>query len=181
MLPLQTSYPTLVGLSLREIREQKNTPQAELARALTISPQAMSRIEKGDTAITSEQTCLAAVAFGIRPASIFQRADQMAEELSKSDWVIKPSRIKGEGVDLLQKGLKTGLTLPTSTIGALAAGTVAGGFAALVSTPWIGAIAFLAGEVALAYKDKSKSNSADKSVFLTAIAGAEALRGMGKS
>jgi len=153
-----------------------------MAKGLGISPSALSRIEKGESALTSEQLALAGKTLEVEPGAILQRADEVAQILCNEEWIINATRMKKDEVDLLSQGLTTGLSLsgmsmmpiigdvlgsllPTRsiTIGAL---TVSGPVA------WVTGAVGLAGVAAMAYK---KSRSSKESVFDTALTGVKVL------
>jgi len=185
-LTLQTSYVTLVAFSLREHRETSGIPQASMAKGLGISPSALSRIEKGETALTSEQLALAGKTLEIEPSAILQRADAVAQILCDEEWTINATRMKKDEVDLLSLGLITGLSLPNPSsmskllpvIGAALGSVLAtrsitiGALAVSGPVAWVTGAIGLGGAAAMAYK---KSRTSKESVFDTALTGVKFL------
>lgn len=91
MVPV-TTYPTLVGSILLELRKVKKIDQKQMAEAVGVTQSTWSRIEKGSLALTIEQLALAAAAINQMPGAILQYADEAAQQFRARGGVVEYSR-----------------------------------------------------------------------------------------
>lgn len=116
-----TTYPTVVGQVLRELRRTKDLQQAQLADTLAITQSAYSRIESGAAAPTVEQLALLAHALGVSPGEVLRRADEAAAYATDNGVQVLPTRSTGP----LVAGL---LLIGGAAVGALVGAALARGF-----------------------------------------------------
>ena len=74
-----TTYPTIVGRVLANLRTQAGLEQNQLALKLGLSQSAWSRIERGGTALTIEQLASVAALLHKTPSEVLAIADRSVE------------------------------------------------------------------------------------------------------
>jgi|SRR5579859_1246727 len=70
-----TSYPSIVGGILAQIRSQKGLRQEDLAQAMGVTQTTLSRIETGQSSVSVEHLRSAAHHLGVAPNQILAHAD----------------------------------------------------------------------------------------------------------
>ena len=76
-----TTYPSIVGGVLAQMRGQQSLHQEDVAKAVGVTQTTWSRIENGQSSISVEHLRLAASKLGIQPNRILQYADQAATNM----------------------------------------------------------------------------------------------------
>lgn len=76
-----TTYAALLGAVLGTLRSGAELKQSDLAEAVGIGPSTWSRIEKGESSLSTDQLKLAADALGIPPARILEMVE-LAEKFT---------------------------------------------------------------------------------------------------
>ena len=71
-----TTYPSIVGKVLTDVRGQRGMQQKDMASAVGITQATWSRIESGQTSVTLEHLRSAAQTFGMLPSQLLAIADQ---------------------------------------------------------------------------------------------------------
>jgi transcriptional regulator with XRE-family HTH domain len=94
----QTCYTTVLGIVLREIREQKNLTQAQLAKSVGISSVGWGKLEKGVSGLSVENLVVASKYLGISPSEILEKTESLIEELQKNGWTVEQKRIDEDGL-----------------------------------------------------------------------------------
>ncbi|MGH1378831.1 MAG: helix-turn-helix domain-containing protein [Alphaproteobacteria bacterium] len=69
---IATSYSTILGQMIRQLRETKQVEQGRLAEYLGVSVMTVSRIESGDTVLDVPQMEKVANFFGYNPVDFFR-------------------------------------------------------------------------------------------------------------
>lgn len=69
---IATSYATILGQMIRQLRERNHVEQGKLAEYLGVSVMTVSRIESGDTVLDVPQMEKVAIFFGYNPVDFFQ-------------------------------------------------------------------------------------------------------------
>jgi transcriptional regulator with XRE-family HTH domain len=77
---LATTYPSIVGKVLTDLRSQRGMHQKDMASAVGITQATWSRIENGQTSVTLEHLRSAAKTMGMPPSQILAIADQTEVE-----------------------------------------------------------------------------------------------------
>ncbi len=121
----QTCYTTVLGIVLREIREQKNLTQAQLANSVGISSVGWGKLEKGVSGLSVENLVVASKELGLSPSMILEKTERLIKELQKNGWTVEQKRIDEDG---LMAGLDMFKSLSTvagvATLGVLGAGII---------------------------------------------------------
>jgi transcriptional regulator with XRE-family HTH domain len=95
-----TTYPSIVGKVLTDLRSQRGMHQKHMASAVGITQATWSRIENGQTSVTLEHLRSAGKTLDMLPSQILAIADQTELEAqlrgvtvmdTKSAWDIHPS------------------------------------------------------------------------------------------
>lgn len=76
-----TTYPAIIGRILVSRRKLIGIGQDELAESIGITQSTLSRVERGESALTVEQLARAAKRLGDKASSIVKMADDAVEEL----------------------------------------------------------------------------------------------------
>ncbi len=76
-----TTYAAILGAVLGQIRTAAGLKQSDLAKAVGIGPSTWSRIEKGESSLSTDQLKLAADALKISPSEILNMV-ALAEEVA---------------------------------------------------------------------------------------------------
>lgn len=74
-LKLVTLYPAIVGAVILYGRECIGLSQKDMAEAMDLNPSTWSRIESGVSALTVAQLERVAIALGVTPGDVIQKAD----------------------------------------------------------------------------------------------------------
>jgi transcriptional regulator with XRE-family HTH domain len=77
---LATTYPSIVGKVLTDLRSQRSMAQKDMAGAVGVTQATWSRIESGQTSVTLEHLRSAARTMEMRPSDIIALADQTEME-----------------------------------------------------------------------------------------------------
>ena len=107
-----TTYPAIVGRILVSLRKNAGIGQDQLAEAIGITQSTLSRVERGESALTVEQLARAAQRLGDKASNILEKADDAVEELNSQGINVQYERARS--------GVDTGLVL----IGAAALGAL---------------------------------------------------------
>ena len=91
---LHVTYPALVGAVIIELRKSKNISQSELATRVDLSQATLSRIEKGDSALTVGQLGEIADVIEVQPFEILKLADDTYKALDGSSFELIRNKIK---------------------------------------------------------------------------------------
>ncbi len=75
-----TTYPSIVGKVLTDLRSQRGMQQKDMASAVGITQATWSRIESGQTSVTLEHLRSAAQTLGMLPSQLLDIADQSERE-----------------------------------------------------------------------------------------------------
>lgn len=78
-----TTYAALLGAVFAQLRAAKGMKQGELAEAVGIGASTWSRIEKGESSLSTEQLMLAARALRVSPMKVFEIAEEASREAAK--------------------------------------------------------------------------------------------------
>lgn len=109
-----TTYQAIVGRILVGLRKNAGIGQDQLAEAIEITQSTLSRVERGESALTVEQLARAAQRLGDKASHILSMADTAVEELSAQGINVQYGRIRS--------GVDTGLVLiGVAALGALIA------------------------------------------------------------
>lgn len=98
-----TTYPAITGRILVNLRKGGGIGQYELAEALGITQPTLSRVERGESALTVDQLAKAARKLGIKPSKILDLADTAVEDISAQGINVQYDRARS--------GVDTGLVL----------------------------------------------------------------------
>lgn len=107
-----TTYPAIVGRILVNLRKAAGIGQDELAESVGITQSTLSRVERGESALTVDQLARAAKRLGGKASNILEMADNAVEELNDQGINVQYERV--------HNGIDTGLVL----IGAAALGAL---------------------------------------------------------
>lgn len=98
-----TTFPAITGRILVNLRKNGGIGQDELAEAIGITQSTLSRVERGESALTVDQLAKAARKLGIKASKILDLADDAVDEISAQGINVQYDRIRG--------GVDTGLVL----------------------------------------------------------------------
>ena len=131
-----TCYTTVLGLTLRELREQQGLTQAKMAEYVGMTSVGWGKLEKGLSALSVENLALATKHLKTRPSTLLALVEERIGLLENQGWTVKEKRVGDEdglmsgwdmsrvvGMAGVSVGLPTAL-LPGSA--ASVAGSVAG-------------------------------------------------------
>jgi transcriptional regulator with XRE-family HTH domain len=114
-----TSYLSILGLTLRDIRENKKIKQKPIADTLSMTTTGLSKIEKGISAITAANLNKIAKAFDMSSSQILETVDKSIQELEKDGWTVSDDKIEED--DLIRGwSFASAATSTTSITGILA-------------------------------------------------------------
>jgi len=109
-----TTYPAIVGRILVSLRKDAGIGQDQLAEAIGITQSTLSRVERGESALTVEQLALVAKKLNDKASNILVMADDAVEELNAQGINVQYERARS--------GVDTGLVLiGVAALGALLA------------------------------------------------------------
>jgi transcriptional regulator with XRE-family HTH domain len=89
---LATSYATILGQMIRNLRDNSNLDQSKLAKALDVSVMTISRIESGDTVLEVPQMEKVATFFGMEPLEFFKKSLEIKKATEQEHVVVLPSK-----------------------------------------------------------------------------------------
>lgn len=107
-----TTYPAIVGRILVSLRKAAGIGQDELAESVGITQSTLSRVERGESALTVDQLARAAKRLDDKASNILEMADDAVEKLNAQGIKVQYERARS--------GVNTGLVL----IGAAALGAL---------------------------------------------------------
>jgi transcriptional regulator with XRE-family HTH domain len=82
-----TTHQAVLGAVIARLRSEIGLKQTELADALGITPSAYSRLEKGESAMSTEQLRLVAERLGVSAAYVLELTDEAVSALPESSGV----------------------------------------------------------------------------------------------
>lgn len=114
-----TSYLSVLGLTLRDMRENLGIKQKPIAEALSMTTAGWSKIEKGQSAISAANLNKVSIVFNMSASSILEKVEKSIKELEKDGWIISNDKLEE---DDLNKGwsFASAATSTTSIAGILA-------------------------------------------------------------
>jgi transcriptional regulator with XRE-family HTH domain len=83
-----TTYAAILGTVLGQFRSAAGLKQSDLAGAVGIGPSTWSRIEKGESSLSTDQLKLAADALGISPSKILEVVE-FAEKITAAKGIAR--------------------------------------------------------------------------------------------
>lgn len=89
-----TTYPALLGYVLLYQRKQAGLSQGVMAEAMDLSPSTLSRIERGEIALTVEQLARAASTLKTTPGEIVHMADRVARAARERGLRVEDQRLE---------------------------------------------------------------------------------------
>ena len=99
-----TSVATVLGIKLREKREELKLSQATVAKTLDMTNAGWGKLEKGINALSVDKLISVCELFEIKPSTLMKEVESEIEELKKTGWDVSSRRIAED--DLLT-GLMT--------------------------------------------------------------------------
>lgn len=96
----QASYLSVLGLTLKELREEKNIKQKELAEALSITTAGWSKVEKGQSALSVPNLNKASKVLEMSASSIIEKVEGHINYLEGEGWVISDDKVKDDNLSL---------------------------------------------------------------------------------
>ncbi|GJA21240.1 helix-turn-helix domain-containing protein [Aeromonas caviae] len=120
-----TCYTTVLGLVLREQREQRGLSQLQMAESVGMTSVGWGKLEKGVSALSVENLACAASTLGIKASALLDLVEALSAELEAQGWTVEAKRVEN---DALIAGWEMSKTL-SSVGGMLAAGAVVGALA----------------------------------------------------
>lgn len=117
-----TCYTTVLGLVLREQREQRGLSQQHMAEAVGMTSVGWGKLEKGVSALTVENLARAASTLGIKTSALMELVESLIVELQQQGWIVEEKRVEDDG---LIAGWEIAKTL--SSMGAIAGMGIVGG------------------------------------------------------
>ncbi len=91
-----TTYPAIIGKILTDLRKRAEIGQDVVAGAMGITQSTLSRVERGESALTVEQLARAAKSLGETASSILTMADSAVLELNAQGINVSYERSKAE-------------------------------------------------------------------------------------
>ncbi len=91
-----TTYPAIIGKILADLRKRALIGQDVVAGAMGITQSTLSRVERGESALTVEQLARAAKPLGETASSILTMADSAVLELNTQGINVSYERSKSE-------------------------------------------------------------------------------------
>jgi transcriptional regulator with XRE-family HTH domain len=87
-----TTYPTIVGVVIAQLRDQQGLLQEHLAQHLGVTQATFSRIENGQSSLTVEQLRLVAQRLGKNPSHILAFAEEIELRMHNQGIEVTPKR-----------------------------------------------------------------------------------------
>lgn len=114
-----TCYTTVLGLVLREQREQRGFTQQHMAEAVGMTSVGWGKLERGVSALSVENLVRAASTLGIKASALMELVESLIAELQQQGWTVDEKRVEDDG---LIAGWEMAKTLTSmGAIGAVAA------------------------------------------------------------
>jgi len=113
-----TCYTTVLGLVLREQREQRGFTQQHMAEAVGMTSVGWGKLERGVSALSVENLVRAASTLGIKASALMELVESLIAELQQQGWTVDEKRVEDDG---LIAGWEMAKTL-TSMVAAIAYG-----------------------------------------------------------
>jgi len=131
-----TSYLSVLGLTLRDMRENLGIKQKPVAEALSMTTAGWSKIEKGQSDISAANLNKVAKVFDMSASSILEQVEISIKVLEKDGWIVSNDKLEE---DDLNKGwsFASAATSTTSIAGILAVPMI-GRLLGLSAVPVIG-------------------------------------------
>lgn len=87
-----TSYPTIIGGLIGQMRKDRNISQADFAAQLGIGQSTWSKIEKGNSGLSFEQLVQAAKLLGVDASDLVSRTEDIAADLARKNIEVNSTR-----------------------------------------------------------------------------------------
>lgn len=95
-----TSFISILGLTLRDIREKKDDcKQKTIAEALSMTTAGWSKIEKGQSAISVANLSKVAKVFEMSTSSILKQVEESIKELEKDGWIVSDDKLEEDDLN----------------------------------------------------------------------------------
>ena len=124
-----TSYLSVLGLTLRDMRESLGIKQKLIAEALSMTTAGWSKIKKGQSAISAANLNKVAKVFNMDASSILKQVEASIKELEKKDWKVSDDKLE-------EDDLNTGWSFASATSSSTS-------IAAILAVPFISRLALL--------------------------------------
>lgn len=85
---IATSYSTILGQMIRQLRERDSIDQAALAEHMGVSIMTISRIETGDTVLDVPQMEKVAQFFKYDPVAFFKNSLEIKQKIEKEHYAV---------------------------------------------------------------------------------------------
>jgi len=85
---IATSYATILGQMVRQLREVKNADQLDVANHLGVSVMTISRIETGDTVLDVPQMEKVASFFDMKATDFFEKSLQIKKQVESKHYAV---------------------------------------------------------------------------------------------
>lgn len=92
------SYPEILGRTIQQRRKELGLEQDVLSKRSGIPQSTISRIERGEALVNSEQISYLADALDISPSDFWVRADAIKRAAEARGWTILRDRVSAEMV-----------------------------------------------------------------------------------
>lgn len=112
-----TCYTTVLGITLRELREQQGLTQAKMAECVGMTSVGWGKLERGMSALSVENLALATKHLKTRPSTLLALVEERISQLENQGWTVKEQRVGDED------GLISGLEM--SRVAGIAGASVA--------------------------------------------------------
>lgn len=140
-----TSFSTILGLTIKEKREQSGKTQKNMAEALGMSVGGWNHLENGSNSITVARLFEVCKILGLDPVNVMQQLSTTVEQLEKDGWEINYTSKSESDV---QDALLTGSSLSqNAAISSMLAGIIPTGVGLAAGIP--GVIAAAVGAYAI--------------------------------
>ena len=100
-----STYAAIVGAVIANKRESLKMPQGDLAEHVGVGQPALSRIEKGESALTIDQLARAAQKLGTSPSALLAEADNTALTMIEQNLLVSYEKPKRSAGKVSTKGL----------------------------------------------------------------------------
>jgi len=90
------SYPEILGRTIQQRRKELGLEQDVLSQRSHIPQSTISRIERGEALLNSEQISYLADALGLSPSEFWIRADEVKRAAETLGWTIHKDRVSSE-------------------------------------------------------------------------------------
>lgn len=99
MAEKSTSMATISRLIIRELRQESNVQQAQIAVLMGKTPSAWSKVESGETPLTLDHLFSACTAMNIWPTAVLQTVQNYVALFSLNGWYVSPHGASTTKVD----------------------------------------------------------------------------------